>query len=347
MPNTIDAFNTPRCPKKVAAASAELNNLAKVLEDRGIVVRRPNAMPNVSVVAPSFEMERMNGWSCPRDTLLCVGDEIFECPLSWRSRVFEKFAYRDILLDYHERDDTFIWSSAPHPELKDSLYRTGYDAAASVDGEVTEAGRLAQMERKEFVTIDGGEPVFDAADAIRVGKDVFVLHSHSCNVLGFEWLKRQLRRRGVRSHLVHMPTVHNPSHIDASILPLRPPNAATGERGVVLVAPAVVDCDAVRMFNNNNWDTLLCPEPDHDPVADPDYVGKSGKWISLNILSLDHNTVVVAEHDVSLISVLEGSGFECITVPFKNVIEFGGALHCCTLDVRRRGDACVDYFPNL
>jgi glycine amidinotransferase len=340
--NTIADMNSPRCPKKVATASAELDNLAQVLEQRGIVVRRPTAVPNVPVVAPSFEMERMNGWSCPRDTLLVVGEEIFEAPLSWRSRVFEKFAYRDILSDYHARDPSFLWSSAPHPELKDSLFRVDYHPE-----DMTMDSRLQQMEQKEFVTTDGGEPVFDAADAIRVGKDVFVLHSQTCNVLGFEWLERQLRRRGVRSHLVHMPTVHNPSHIDASVLPLRPPCASTGEKGVVLVAPPVADCEMVHMFEKNNWEVLLCPEPDVDPVADPTYKGKSGKWISLNILSLDHNTVVVADHDVSLIRALEAKGFECVTVPFQNVIEFGGGLHCCTLDVRRSGDACVDYFPSF
>ena len=78
------------------------------------------------------------------------------------------------------------------------------------------------MRRREFVTHDWVEPTFDAADIIRCGRDVFVLHGQTCNLAGFDWIERQLRRRGLRAHLLHMPNILNPSHIDASILPLRP-----------------------------------------------------------------------------------------------------------------------------
>lgn len=37
---------------------------------------------------------------------------------------------------------------------------------------------------------------------------------------------------------------------------------------------------------------------------------------------------------------------QVVTVPFKSVVEFGGALHCCTMDIRRRGN-CLSYFPHL
>eukprot|EP00427_Karlodinium_veneficum_P060589 CAMPEP_0169401128 /NCGR_PEP_ID=MMETSP1017-20121227/54325_1 /TAXON_ID=342587 /ORGANISM="Karlodinium micrum, Strain CCMP2283" /LENGTH=156 /DNA_ID=CAMNT_0009506791 /DNA_START=288 /DNA_END=758 /DNA_ORIENTATION=+ len=141
-----------------------------------------------------------------------------------------------------------------------------------------------------------------------------------------------------------MPTVHNPSHIDASIMPLRPPMGA--EKGVVLVAPPVAESGIVGFFAENGWEVVLCPEPDDWMSRDPDYKGKSSKWISVNILALDRETVVVAEHDVALIRELERRGFTCVTLPFKNVIEFGGGIHCGTQDIRRRGEL-EDYFPTL
>lgn len=339
LPSTLEDMGKARHTAKVSKAAAELDNFATVLQDRGIVVRRPNRMPNTAVSTPFFDSELMNGWTCPRDTLLVVGNEIIEAPLCWRSRAFEKFAYREILVDYHERDMEFLWSAGPHPAIPDELFREGYHK----DGQTME-GRLDQVGRREFVTHDAVEPVFDAADAIRVGRDVFVLHSHTCNVLGFEWMKRHLARSGVRTHLVHMPTVHNPSHIDASIMPLRPPVGE--EKGILLVAPPVAESPVVDIFRQNNWEVLLCPEPEDWMSLDPDYKGKSSKWIAVNILSLDRETVVVAEHDTALIKALEDRDFNCVTVPFKNVIEFGGGIHCGTQDIRRNG-TCEDYFPTL
>lgn len=339
LPSTLADCGKARLPEKIERASAELDNFAAMLEERGITVRRPTKMANTAVKAPFFESEMMNGWTCPRDTLLVVGNEIIEAALCWRSRVYEKFAYREILADYHGRDPDFLWSSAPHPSVPDELFRPDYHSK-----DLTMDKRLEQVARQEFVTVDGLEPVFDAADAIRCGRDVFVLHSHTCNKLGFDWLRRQLRRHGVRCHLVTMPTVHNPSHIDASIMPLRPPVGA--EKGILLVAPPVADSTVVGFFAANGWEILLCPEPDDWMSQDPEYRGKSSKWIALNILSLDRETVVVAEHDTALIQALESRAFKCVTLPFKNVIEFGGGLHCGTQDIRRRGEK-EDYFPTL
>ena len=66
----------------------------------------------------------------------------------------------------------------------------------------------------------------------------------------------------------------------------------------------------------------------------------------MNFLSLDENTVFVMEHDTLMIDQLEGLGFKIITVPFKNVVEFGGGLHCATQDIKREGEREC-HFPKL
>ena len=38
-------------------------------------------------------------------------------------------------------------------------------------------------------------------------------------------------------------------------------------------------------------------------------------------------------------------GFDVMTVGLRTINEFGGSIHCSTLDLRR-GDECKDYFPN-
>jgi glycine amidinotransferase len=118
------------------------------------------------------------------------------------------------------------------------------------------------------------------------------------------------------------------------------------DRGVLLVAPPVAESSVVGFFAENGWEILLAPEPDDWMSRDPEYRGKSSKWICVNVLPLDRETVVVAEHDTTLIEELERRDFRVVKIPFKNVIEFGGGLHCGTQDIRRRGEK-EDYFPTL
>lgn len=63
----------------------------------------------------------------PRDVLLVIGDEIFECPMSWRSRFFEYRAYRSLLKEYFKGGAK--WTAPPKPQMCDELYDQvrGYD----------------------------------------------------------------------------------------------------------------------------------------------------------------------------------------------------------------------------
>ena len=62
--------------------------------------------------------------SCPRDSMLVIGDEIIETPMAWPCRYFETFSYRPLLKDYFRRGAR--WSAAPKPQLVDALYDRDY-----------------------------------------------------------------------------------------------------------------------------------------------------------------------------------------------------------------------------
>jgi glycine amidinotransferase len=47
--------------------------------------------------------------------------------------------------------------------------------------------------------------------------------------------------------------------------------------------------------------------------------------------------VIVDPHHAATMSALENWGFEPIPCEFLHYAAFGGAFHCATLDVRRRG----------
>ena len=63
----------------------------------------------------------------------------------------------------------------------------------------------------------------------------------------------------------------------------------------------------------------------------------SSVWLSINVLMLDQKRVVVEASQEPLIEMLADWGFEPIPCPFTNYFVYGGAFHCATLDVRRRG----------
>jgi len=58
--------------------------------------------------------------SCPRDSMLVIGDEIIETPMVWPCRYFETHSYRPILKDYFRRGAR--WTAAPKPQLTNELF---------------------------------------------------------------------------------------------------------------------------------------------------------------------------------------------------------------------------------
>ena len=52
------------------------------------------------------------------------------------------------------------------------------------------------------------------------------------------------------------------------------------------------------------------------------------------------------ESEKGMIELFNDQGFDCITLPFRNVFEFGGSFHCVTTDIRRRGQM-KSYFKAL
>lgn len=283
------------------AAQAELDMLCQVLDDEGIRVRRPGTAPHDQPFAtPNWSVAGGLYAGMPRDGLIVVGDTIIEAPMSWRCRYFEADAYRSLLKDYFLRGAR--WLAGPRPQLTDELYR-GSATGADHPWAVTEF-----------------EPVFDAADFMRFGRDLVVQRSHVTNDFGIEWLRRAIGPE-FRVHSVEVDDPHA-MHIDATLVPLAP--------GKLLVNPE-------RFIPNElfkGWDILAAPQPTL-PADWPMYF--CSPWVSMNVLSIDPETVVVESHETPLIEALSDWGFRCLPVDFRHVYSFGGSFHCVTLDVARAG----------
>ena len=318
----------PRPLDTVEKANAQLENLVKILESHGVKVDRPEALQwNQAVVTPHFMTGSMFGCMPPRDVLLTIGSDIITAPMSFRSRFFEHYAYSKNLRSYFENDPDFKWIAAPRPELGDSSYDMHY-----FDDKVTEEILLERTAKLHMVTTEH-EILFDAADVLRLGKDLFVQHGLTTNRKGMEWLRRMYP--DMRVHAVNFPGDPYPIHIDATFVPLKP--------GLILNNPLrKLPKEQRKIFEANVCVFVDAAMPSHEQPPELCY---SSVWLSMNCLVLDHKTVLVEESEKAQQEQMDKLGMNVIPVPFRDAYAFGGGLHCATADVYREGE-CLDYFPN-
>lgn len=283
--------------RELAAAQEELDGLADTLAGLGITVRRPDS------AAHDRPFETPN-WSI--DGGLYAGMPR-DCLMTVGDAIIE--APMSWRCRYHETEAfrSLIkryfrvgarWVCAPKPTLTNELW----------------------ADESEPWAVTDYEPVFDAADFMRFGADIIGQRSHVTNQFGIEWLQRELGP-DVQVHVLEVNDPHA-MHIDATIAPLAP--------GTMMVHPSrYVDSPLFR-----DWKLIPAPEPAL-PADWPMYF--CSPWVSMNVLSLDPETVVVESHEQPMIDTLTAQGFRVVAVPFRHVYSFGGSFHCVTLDVRRDG----------
>ncbi len=317
----------PRPQETVDRANALLDNFASMLEKRGVIVDRPTPLDfNQPTATPDWETETMFGCMPPRDVLLTVGKEMLEATMSYRCRWFEYLCYRPLLQRYYMEDPKMRHESAPKPRLTNADYRPDY-----LSEKIGEQKRLEWTADKYFVTTEE-EPLFDAADVLRFGKDLVVQHGFTTNLKGIDWLQRHYP--DLRVHAVNFPGDPYPIHIDATFTPLRP--------GLILNNPQRrLPDDQRAMFEKNGWEIVDAAQPAHNA---PPPLCYSSVWLSMNVLVLDPKTVCVEKTEVYQAEQMDKLGMNVLEVELRDAYAFGGGLHCCTADVYREG-SCEDYFP--
>ena len=216
--------------------------------------------------------------------------------------------------------------AAPKPRLTDQDYREDY-----LSDKIGVQKRLEWTADKFFVTTEE-EPLFDAADVLRFGRDLVVQHGFTTNLKGIDWLARHFPEH--RVHAVNFPGDPYPIHIDATFTPIKP--------GLIMNNPQRRLPEVQReMFTKNGWEIVDAAQPAHNS---PPPLCYSSVWLSMNVLVLDTKTVCVEKSEVYQAEQLDKLGMEVIEVDLRDAYAFGGGLHCCTADVYREG-GCEDYFP--
>jgi glycine amidinotransferase len=311
----------------------QIEAFASMLEDRGIRVDRPAPFDfSQKVSTPDWEQDSMFGSMPPRDVLVTIGNEILEATMTIRSRWYEYLVYRPLLEQYFKEDPNFLWEAAPKPRLTDESYESDYWQNFLFEWDDEEKDKRT-LERRWWLTEK--EPLFDAADIIRFGKDIFVQASGVTNALGISWLKRHFEPRGIRVHEVAFDGYHDPWHIDTTVIAPRP--------GLLLQSPAQKPLvpEFHELFKINGWEiieTAKYSRTEFNPYC------FCGPWLSNNCFSLDPETICIEAAEVRFMEQMDELGFNVIPVDFHEVSPFGGGLHCATVEIFREGD-CEDYFP--
>lgn len=287
----------------VEETEEDLNEFVAVLEGLGVKVKRPETWPHDSTFSTIHWSSQGYYNYCPRDIMLVIGDQIIETPNVIRSRALESFSYRTMMVDYLKSGAR--WYSAPRPMLLDPLFEVDLDKP----------------------TPRNDEPAFDAANVLRLGRDLIYLVSGTGNELGGQWLQAVL---GDKFRVHFLKDVYFGSHIDSTFVALRP--------GLMLCNPARISDDTLPEILKQ-WQVIYSPPMENNDRFDEQYLSRSigSKWIDMNLFSINPNLVVVDRDQTALIRLLEKQGIDVIRLKLRHSKMLGGGFHCVTLDIRRAG----------
>lgn len=284
----------------------DLNGLEQVLKSFGVVVHRADHLDSAQPArSPSWNADQESTINI-RDMTLIHGDLVIDAPSPTRGRCFESFAVRELLDAYLYTGGKGWYISPPRPRLLDQTY---------------------DLTRSQG--INETEPLFDAANCVRLGNDIIIDVNNTANKLAATWLQQALDAYYGSGRVRIHPAEFSPDHIDVVIVPLC--------LGQAMYNPRYVRPDQLPVCLKD-WQLIEAPEM----IPQPYHSGtpKASNWIGLNLLVVDgaEKTVIVEERQIPLIHKLEQHGFQPIPVRWRHGRTWGGAFHCVTLDVHRDGE---------
>ena len=181
--------------------------------------------------------------------------------------------------------------------------------------------RLIADARNIFTMLRDQGMILDAANICRLGDTWLFLESASGNRAAYDWLCRKFR-----NITIELVNFYSGVHIDSTITPLR-------EGLVLLNANRVSEQNCPKAFKD--WEKIYVTE---DQIVAQDFYQYpyASKWIAMNMLALDPETVIIDAAQTQLITILKSKGIDSIPLTLSHSRTLGGGFHCVTLDTRRK-----------
>lgn len=186
------------------------------------------------------------------------------------------------------------------------------------------------MEINALANVVNGNPVkhmprqegmiLDAANVCRLGDNWLYLESWSGNELAYQWLCDQFPHINIEKCNFYAGV-----HIDSTIVPLC-------EGTVMINAQRVTPEQVPKCLKDWRiiwiWDQNIIPQDFYQyPIA--------SKWIAMNTLSINPDTVIIDAAQTHIIKIVESAGFNVVPHTLRHSRTLGGGFHCVTLDTRR------------
>jgi glycine amidinotransferase/scyllo-inosamine-4-phosphate amidinotransferase 1 len=185
----------------------------------------------------------------------------------------------------------------------------------SYDSVLSATSKYVVMPR-EF---NGEKLILDAANVLRLGSDkMLFLESASGNRAAYQWLCNRFP-----DVTIELCNFYSGVHIDSTIVALK-------EGLVLLNASRVNESNCPTVFAD--WEKIFVDDVVPQNFYQYPY---ASKWIALNMLSVDPQTVILDSRQSSLACILEKKGFRTIPLNLRHSRTLGGGFHCVTLDLIR------------
>lgn len=160
--------------------------------------------------------------------------------------------------------------------------------------------------------------ILDAANVCRLGDTMLFLESPSGNRKAYEWLCDIFP-----DVTIELCNFYAGVHIDSTVVPLR-------EGLVLLNGSRVNETNCPKVFAD--WEKIFVNDIEPQDFYQYPY---ASKWIGLNMLAVDPETVILDSRQSSLANTLEKKGFTTIPLDLRHSRTLGGGFHCVTLDLVR------------
>lgn len=268
------------------------------LEDLGVNVYRPE-IQDYSRTKMHYEHlpTGMHSYSA-RDILLSIGDMMIECPTPFVSR-YQEFEAYDVIKQEAIKDGC-RWIAAPRPRMETA--------------ECVIKGVPAKIQLTERY------PIFDAANICKFGDKLLYLISNTANMSGAKWLQNVV---GTDYEVIVWDNINTHAHIDSTLISLK--------KDMILINASKVQGEQLPKFLKSYrkiWVSDCVETKFHKfPYA--------SKWIGMNILSINQDTVMLDPKQTDLCQQLKNEKFEIIEVPLSHSRTLGGGHHSITCDLER------------
>jgi N-dimethylarginine dimethylaminohydrolase len=330
----------------------DLDGLSNTLKKLGAIVHRPESFDLSEVYSSPDWNSTSNNIYNTRDLNLVVGNNVIESPSYQISRYYESTALYPLFYKYFS--EGFKWIAGPKPLINydSSLPYFRDENERELTDEDIKHQKLTGGRLEELHKLAEKEILFEAANTVRMGKDLLYLISSSGNKLGAQWLQSVL---GSEYRVHTTEDIYRSSHIDSTVMCLRP--------GLVLLNSArVTEKNCPKIFDK--WDKLyfedVAPTSESElriqkEIRDPighkikdlgfktNLFDMSSPWVGMNLLSYDQETVIVDERQTNLIKLLEKNKLNVVRIRMRHIYTQGGGIHCATLDTVRESKL-EDYF---